>query len=169
MDSNILTSKHLTTNKLTCNVFFISCSPLLGFYDLIVACALLCGMDVFECGRTVLWAMLCIVSWSQGLVMAKDLCEVTITKRLAWLVEQLVVSSHEFSFILFWKLFSNSFIIFSINVFTTFLVHLCSIFILFSKPLLFCFYIAAFIAFSTYHFWIFFSFLFLILLTKKTC
>jgi len=28
--------------------------------------------------------------------MAKDTCEATITKRLAWLVEPLVVSSHEF-------------------------------------------------------------------------
>jgi len=33
--------------------------------------------------------------------MAKDPCEVTITKGLSWLVEQLVVSSHVFSFILF--------------------------------------------------------------------
>ena len=33
--------------------------------------------------------------------MAKDPCEVTITKNLAWLVEQLVVSSHEFYFIIF--------------------------------------------------------------------
>ena len=32
--------------------------------------------------------------------MAKDTCEATITKRLAWLVESLVVSSHEFSFLL---------------------------------------------------------------------
>ena len=123
----------------------------IGFDDLIVACNLLCSMDVlFECRRTILWAMLCIVSWSQGLVMAKDPCEATITKRLAWLVEQLVVSSHEFSFVLFWKLFSNSFIIFSINVFTTFLVHYCSIFILFPKPLLFCFHIV-FHRLSTYH------------------
>jgi len=45
--------------------------------------------------------MLCIVSWSQGLVMAEDPCEATITKRLAWLAEQLVVSSHEFYFTLF--------------------------------------------------------------------
>ena len=28
-------------------------------------------------------------------------CEATISKRLAWLVEHLVVSSHEFSFLLF--------------------------------------------------------------------
>jgi len=34
---------------------------------------------------------------NQGLVMAKDTCEATITKRLAWLVEPLVVSSHGFS------------------------------------------------------------------------
>jgi len=51
--------------------------------------------------------------------MAKDPYEATITKRLAWLVEQLVVSSHEFSFIdfsllftLLKKLFLKSFIIF---------------------------------------------------------
>jgi len=35
---------------------------------------------------------------NQGLVMAKDTCETTITKRLAWLVELLIVSSYEFSF-----------------------------------------------------------------------
>ena len=35
---------------------------------------------------------------NQGLVMAKDTCDATITKRLSWLVEPLVVSSHEFSF-----------------------------------------------------------------------
>jgi len=59
-------------------------------------------MDVlFECRRIILCAMLCIVSRSQGLVMVKDPCEATITKRLAWLVDQLVVSSHEFSFTLF--------------------------------------------------------------------
>jgi len=34
---------------------------------------------------------------NQGLVMAKDTCEATITKRLAWLVEPLVVSRHGFS------------------------------------------------------------------------
>ena len=34
----------------------------------------------------------------QELVIAKDTCEATITKRLAWLVEPLVVSSHQFSF-----------------------------------------------------------------------
>jgi len=41
--------------------------------------------------------------------MAKDTCEATITKRLAWLVELLVVSSHEFSYIftLFWKYIKN--------------------------------------------------------------
>ena len=33
--------------------------------------------------------------------MAKDPCEATITKRLAWLVEQLVVTSYEFTFIMF--------------------------------------------------------------------
>ena len=90
---------------------------------------------------TILFALLCIVSWSQGLVMAKDPCEATVTKRLAWLVEQLVVSSHEFSFTLFWKLFPKSFSHFSIDVFTILLVHLYFIFfsILFSKPLLFCF------------------------------
>jgi len=38
-------------------------------------------------------------SLNQGLVMAKDTCKVIITKRLAWLVEPLVVSSHEFSFL----------------------------------------------------------------------
>ena len=41
--------QHLTTNNLTCNVFFILCSPLIHFDDLIVAYTLLCGMDVFEC------------------------------------------------------------------------------------------------------------------------
>ena len=35
---------------------------------------------------------------NQELVMAKDTCGVTITKRLAWLVEPLVASSHGFSF-----------------------------------------------------------------------
>ena len=40
---------------------------------------------------------------NQGLVMAKDTCEAAITKRLAWLVEPLVVSSHGFS--LFFTLF----------------------------------------------------------------
>ena len=42
----------------------------------------------------------------------KDQCEATITKRLALLVEQLVVSSHEFSFIaflLFFTFFKNYF------------------------------------------------------------
>ena len=67
--------------------------------------------------RTTLWAMLWNISWRrQGLVMAKDPCKATITKRLAWLVEQLVVSNHEFS---------KSFIIFSIVVFTILLVHFC--------------------------------------------
>ena len=95
---------------LTCNIFFISCSPLTGFDDLIVACNLLCSIEVlFECRRTILWAMLCIVSWSQGLVMVKNPCEATITKSLAWLVEQLVVSSHEFSFTLFSKTNSKIF------------------------------------------------------------
>ena len=68
------------------------------FDDLIVACNLLCGMDVlFECRRPILWTMFYIVSWSQGLVMAKDPSEATIAKRLACLVEYLMVSSHEFS------------------------------------------------------------------------
>ena len=40
---------------------------------------------------------------NQGLVMAKDTCEATITKRLAWLVEPLVVSEFSFLFTLFWK------------------------------------------------------------------
>jgi len=35
MDSNILTFLHLTTNKLTYNANFISCSLLIGFDDLI--------------------------------------------------------------------------------------------------------------------------------------
>ena len=115
------------------------------FDDLISSLQLVSGMDVlFECRRSILWVMLCIVSWSQGLVMAKDPCEATITKRLAWLVEQLVVSRHEFYFILFWKLFLKSFSHFSIDVFTILWVHLCFIFfnILFSKPLLSCFHIA---------------------------
>ena len=118
------------------------CSPLTGFDDLISSLQLVTGMDVlFECRRSILWTMLCIISWSQGLVMAKDPCEATITKRLAWLVDQLVVSSHEFYFPLFWKSFSNFFSHFSSDVFTILLVHLCFIFIfiLFSKPLLFCF------------------------------
>ena len=49
IDSNILI--FLTSNPLTCllaNANFISCSPLTGFDDLIVACNLLCGMDVEE-------------------------------------------------------------------------------------------------------------------------
>jgi len=36
---------------------------------------------------------------NQGLVMAKDICGATMTKRLACFVETLVVSSHEFSFL----------------------------------------------------------------------
>ena len=101
-DDGFNTLTFLISDPLTCNVFFISCLPLTSFDDLIVPCNLLCGMYVlFECRRIILCAMLCIVSWSQGLVMAKDPCEATIIKRLAWLVEQLVVSSHEFSFILF--------------------------------------------------------------------
>ena len=72
------------------------------FDDLISSLQLVSGMNVlFECRRSILWAILCIISESQGLVMAKDPCEATITKRLAWLVDQLVVSSHEFYFILF--------------------------------------------------------------------
>ena len=66
-------------------------------------------------------------------MVAKDPCEATITKRLAWPVKQLVVSSHEFSFIVFRlfclhyfkKLFSKSFYHFSIGVFISLLVHLC--------------------------------------------
>jgi len=41
--------------------------------------------------------------------MAKDPCKSTITKRLAWLVEQLVVSNREFSFILFLESISKLF------------------------------------------------------------
>ena len=104
----------------------------------------------------ILWAMLCIISWSQRLVMVKNLCEVTITKRLAWLVEQLVVSSHEFSFIVppfflyFNNRFQNSFFIFSSlfspsSLFTFVFIFFTSSFIFFSilffKPLLFYFHI----------------------------
>ena len=98
--------------------------------------------------------------------MTKDPYEATITKRLAWLVEKLVVSSHEFSFILFYKLISKPF------------YQLCFIYFLFSNPLskslhLSCLYFTdfattsllfshrCFIVFFTYHFWISFLFLFL--------
>ena len=40
---------------------------------------------------------------NQGLVIAKDTCETTITKRLAWLVEPLVVVT--MSFLSFFTLF----------------------------------------------------------------
>ena len=122
--------------------------------------------------RTILFTMLCIVSWSQGLVMVKDPCEVTITKRLAWLVELLVVSSHEFSFTLFWKLFPL-FSHFSIDIFTILLVHFVSSSFLFCFPNHFSFvFFAVFIAFSTYHMldFLFLSFTFFPnFLTKKNC
>ena len=120
MDSNILT--FLTPNpqlaNLQCQLYFVLTSN--WFDNLIVTCNLLCGMDVlFECRRIILWALLCIFSWSQRLVMAKDPCETTITKRLACLMEQLVLSSHEFFFIIFLlfllcfqNYFQNIFIIF---------------------------------------------------------
>ena len=59
--------------------------------------------------KTILCIILYIASWSQELVITKDLCEATITKRLAWLVAHLVVSCHESSslFILFSNLFFN--------------------------------------------------------------
>ena len=41
---------------------------------------------------------------NQGLVIVKDTCEATITKKLAWLVEPLVVRSHEFSFFIYFIL-----------------------------------------------------------------
>jgi len=109
---------------------------------------------LFEYKRTILCVMLCIVSWCQGLVMAKDPCEATISKKLAWLMEQLVVSSHEFSFYFVLNQFPKSFYHSLIDVFTNFFVHLCFIFFLFSKPFLFYFHITDFIAFSIYHFWI---------------
>ena len=77
--------------------------------------------------RIISCVMLCIVSWkSQGLVMAKYPCEATITKRLAWLVERLVVSNHEFFFYFF--VFKTNFkttLSFFIVVFHS-LVHHCS-------------------------------------------
>jgi len=78
--------------------------------------------------RTISCAMLCIVSWrSQGLVMAKDPCEKTITKRLALLVEHLEVSSYEFSSFLscFQNQCQNPFIFFLSIFFITFLIHYC--------------------------------------------
>ena len=98
---------------------------------------------MFECGRTILWVMLCIVSWSQGLVMAKDPCEATTTKRLAWLVEQLVVSSHEFYFTLLWNLISKLFYHFFYQCFHKLLSSpLFHLLFCFSKSLLFYFHIA---------------------------
>ena len=73
-------------------------------------------------------AMLCIVSWrSQGLVIVKDPCEKTTTKRLALLVEHLEVSSYEFSSFLscFQNQCQNPFIFFLSIFFITFLIHYC--------------------------------------------
>ena len=146
--------------------------------------------------RTILFAMLCIVSWSQGLVMAKDSCEATIIKRLAWLVEHLIVSCHESSsfFILFSNLFFNIKIPFLFHVvfiscffyfFFSFILFLklfsktSSYFILFylisiflfsstdSQPLLICFSHRHFYRLFTYHFWIFFLFFFSHSLNKE--
>ena len=61
------------------------------------------------------------------LVMTMVLCETTIIKRLAWLVKQLIASSHELSslFTLFSKIFSKPFHSFLIDIFTIFSVHHC--------------------------------------------
>ena len=134
--------------------------------------------------------MFYIVSWSQGLVMAKDPCETTITKRLAWLVEQLEVSSHEYSFIVssflfyfFLKIISKIFLSFFLSlflpsslftfIFIFFTTSIIFFSILFSKSLLIlfphrCFHRLLCLPHSGFHFH-FFSFLFLILLTKKNC
>ena len=56
--------------------------------------------------RTISCAMLWNVSWSQGLVIVKNPCKATVTKKLAWLVKYLAVSSHEFSSL--FTLFSKS-------------------------------------------------------------
>jgi len=65
--------------------------------------------------------------------MAMDTCEATITKRLAWLVELLVVSSHEFSFSFYFVLdiFQKSQISYL----------LCSHFFVFHRTLLFSFFV----------------------------
>jgi len=77
--------------------------------------------------KIILCAILYNVSWSQGLVIVKDPCEVTITKSLALLVKYLIISIHEFSslFALFSKPFWKSLYQFLIIVFIIFLVHYC--------------------------------------------
>ena len=70
---------------------------------------------------------------NQGLVMANDTCEATITKRLAWLVEPLVVSSHGFSLTFYFILDIQS------KITKTFLC--VSNFFVFHRTLLFPFYI----------------------------
>ena len=104
-------------------------------------------------------------------------CEATIMKRLAWLVDQLVVSSHEFSFTLFWKAILLSFHrcfhrFLCLFLFSSSLLQASSsfLFVFQTTPLLFFF--AVFIALLTYYIldFLLFSFsFFVILLTKKNC
>ena len=74
---------------------------------------------------------------NQGLVMANDTCEATITKRLAWLVEPLVFSSHGFSFSSYFVLDIQ--IKITKTIFSMFLTSSCFI-VLFSFHSLFFFY-----------------------------
>ena len=74
--------------------------------------------------------------------MAKDPCEATVTKRLAWLVEQLVVSTHEIFFNHFYLLFL---FVLKINLKTTSFIFLSS----FSLPSLAI--TSGFLFFSFFH------------------
>jgi len=67
--------------------------------------------------------------------MAKDTYEATITKRLAWLVEPLVVSSHEFSFSFYFVLdikTKSQIPFFYLSHFFVFTILLFSLFVFFS-------------------------------------
>ena len=64
--------------------------------------------------------------------MVKETCEATITKRLVWLVEPLVVSSHEFSFFYF---------VLDISQIPQISYLLCSHFFVFHRTLLFSLFI----------------------------